>query len=146
MLVKNILGNIEDYDIKAKAIDKVKLTADDRLKQIIRLTSDSGIEIGINLDGKHLHDGDVLAENEYNVFVVEFLPQTVLVIKPIDITQMGFIAHSIGNKHIPSIFESGVIIIEDDYLMVNWLREVGISFEKKEFVLKHPLKHASHHH
>lgn len=146
MLVNNILGNIKDYDIKAKTIDRVKLTADNRLKQIIRLVSDSGVEIGINLDGKHLHDGDVLAENENNVFVVEFLPQKVLVIKPIDIMQMGFVAHSIGNKHIPVVFESGAMIIEDDYLIVDWLKEVGVSFEKKELVLKHALKHASHHH
>lgn len=146
MLVENILGNIKDYDTKSKTIDRVKLSADDRLKQILRLKSDNGVEIGIKLNSGHLHDGDILGQNDTSIFVVEFLPQSVLVIKPKDIMQMGFIAHSIGNKHIPAIFEDKNIIIEDDYLMQEWLQKEGVNFEKKDIVLKHALKHASHHH
>lgn len=147
MIVKAVLGNIKDYNTNDKSIDKVKMSADDRLKQIVRLVSDSGVEIGINLeDGKHLHNGDVLGEDETKVFVLDFLPQDVLLIKPKDIMQMGFVAHSIGNRHIPAVFEDGEMIIEDDYLITQWLDSNGVAYEQTQKVLKHALKHASHKH
>lgn len=146
MIVNAVLGNIKDYDLKDKVIDKVKISADDRLKHIIRVKSDSGIEIGINLNNGHLHNGDILAEDEKSIFVVDFLPQSVLLIKPNDIMQMGFVAHSIGNRHTPAVFEDGAMIIEDDYLIANWLDENNVKYERALKVLHHPLKHASHHH
>lgn len=146
MIVKTILGNIKDYDTKGKTIDNVKVAPDDRLKHILRLQSDSGVEIGVSLDGGHFHHGDVLGEDDIRIFVVECLPQSVLVIKPKDIMQMGFVAHSIGNRHTPAVFEDGAMIIEDDYLIVDWLKENDVPFERTEKVLRHALRHASHTH
>ncbi|MBZ7986423.1 urease accessory protein UreE [Campylobacter sp. Cr9] len=146
MIVKTILGNISNYDTKGKAIDNVKVAPDDRLKHILRLVSDSGVEIGVSLDGGHFHNGDVLAENDEKIFVVECLPQNVILIKPKDIMQMGFVAHSIGNRHMPAVFEDGFMIVEDDYLIAEWLDDNHIDYEKTQKVLRHALKHASHHH
>lgn len=146
MIVKTILGNIKDYDTKGKSIDKVKVSPDDRLKHILRLKSDSGIEIGVSLDGGHFHNGDVLAEDDARIFVVDCLPQNVIVIKAKDMMQMGFVAHSIGNRHTPAVFEDGMMIVEDDYLIAQWLDENKVEYERTSKVLRHALKHASHHH
>lgn len=146
MIFTTTLGNIHSYDLKDKIIDKVKVCADDRLKQIIRLKSDSGIEIGLNLESGHLHDGDVLGESEDKVFVVEFLPQEVILIQAKDMMQMGFVAHSIGNRHMPAVFEDNMMIVEDDYLIATWLDENQVPYERAQKVLKHALKHADHHH
>lgn len=146
MVVQTILGNINAYDTKGKTIDKVKISPDDRLKHIIRLKSDGGVEIGINLNEGHLHNGDILAEDEKTIFVVDFLPQDVMLIKPKDIMQMGFVAHSIGNRHTPAVFEDGAMIIEDNYLIADWLDENNIPYERTAKVLHHALKHASHQH
>lgn len=147
MIVNKILGNIANYDTNGKTIDKVSISPDDRLKKIVRLKSASGVEIGISLDeDRVLHDGDILAEDESRVFVLDCLPQDVLVIRPKDMTEMGVVAHSIGNRHIPAIFENGEMIIENDYLIVEWLNENKVAYEKLKKVLHHPLKHASHHH
>lgn len=146
MLVNNIIGNITNFNLNGKSVDKVNLSADDRLKQVLRLKSQSGVEIGVNLTCGHLHNGDILAQDDNKVYVIDFLPQAVILIKPKDIMQMGFVAHSIGNKHIPAIFEDDCMIIEDDYLIVDWLKEANVVFEQKEMVLRHALKHASHHH
>ncbi|MBZ7987262.1 urease accessory protein UreE [Campylobacter canadensis] len=146
MIVKTILGNIKDYDTKGKSIDKVKVSPDDRLKHILRLKSDSGIEIGVSLDGGHFHNGDVLAEDDTRIFVVDCLPQNVIVIKAKDMMQMGFVAHSIGNRHTPAVFEDGMMIVEDDYLIAQWLDENKVEYERTSKVLRHALKHASHHH
>ncbi|MBZ7993332.1 MULTISPECIES: urease accessory protein UreE [unclassified Campylobacter] len=146
MIVKTILGNIKDYDTKGKMIDNVKVSPDDRLKHILRLTSDSGVEIGISLDNGHFHNGDILGEDDKRVFVIECLPQSVILIKPKDMMQMGFVAHSIGNRHMPAVFEDGFMIVEDDYLIIEWLEENQVSYEKTQKVLRHALKHASHHH
>lgn len=146
MIVTSILGNIKDFDTKGKTIDLVKISPDDRLKQVLRVRSVAGEEIGIRLDNTHLHNGDVLFENEKYVFVVDFLAQDVILIKPKDLDEMGFIAHSIGNKHIPAIIENGEIIIEDDYLIIEWLSKCGFNYEKAKKVLSKALRHASHTH
>ena len=147
MILKEILGNVKDFDTKGKAIDKVKISADDRLKRVVRLTSDNGVDIGLNLSTETiLNDGDVLAEDENSVFVLECLPQDVLVIKPEDIVTMAFAAHSIGNRHAPAVFEQGAMIIEYDYLIAQWLDEHNIPFTRENLVVSNPLKHASHHH
>lgn len=146
MIVKTILGNIKNYDTKGKIIDNVKVSPDDRLKHILRLKSDSGVEIGLSLDSGHIHNGDILGEDNERVFVIECLPQNVILIKPKDMMQMGFVAHSIGNRHMPAVFEDGFMIVEDDYLIIEWLEENQISYEKTQKVLRHALKHASHHH
>lgn len=146
MIVNTILGNIKDYDAKGKIICLVKISPDDQLKHIIRAKSDNDIEIGINLESGHLHNGDVLAEDDGVIYIVDFLPQKVIVIKAINIMQMGFIAYSIGNRHAPAVFEDGMMIIEDDYLIAEWLEESNIPYERCEKVLDHPLKHANHHH
>lgn len=146
MIVKTILGNIKDYNTGGKLVDKVKVAPDDRLKQIVRLKSDSGIEIGVSLDGGHFHDGDVLGEDDGKIFVVECLPQDVILIRSSDIMQMAFVAHSIGNRHTPAVFEDGAMIIEYDYLIAQWLDENKVNYERKDKVLRHALRHASHSH
>lgn len=146
MIVNTILGNIKDCDIKGKTVHLVQISPDDRLKHIIRVKSDNGIEIGISLESGHLHNGDVLAEDGEVIYVVDFLPQKVIVIKATNLMQMGFVAYSIGNRHTPAVFEDGMMIIEDDYLIVEWLEENNIPYERCKKVLHHALKHASHHH
>ncbi|PZT48126.1 hypothetical protein B6S12_05695 [Helicobacter valdiviensis] len=146
MIVSKIIGNISSFDCKGKTIDKVKVSAEDRLKQIIRLKSDSGIEIGVNLQEGHLHNGDILGEDDKSIFVVDFLPQNVLLITPKDMMQMGFVAHSIGNRHTPAVFEEGAMIVEEDYLLIEWLEANKVPYQKAQKVLKCALKHASHHH
>lgn len=146
MIVNTILGNIKDYDVKGKTICLVKISPDDRLKHIIRVKSDNGIDIGINLESGHLHNGDILAEDGEVIYIVDFLPQKVIVIKATNLMQMGFVAYSIGNRHTPAVFEDGMMIIEDDYLIAEWLEENNISYERCKKVLHHALKHANHHH
>lgn len=146
MIVKNILGNIKDYSLDGKTVHKVNISADDRLKHIIRVESENGVEIGISLESGHLHNGDILAQDGTNLYVVDFLPQEVILIKCVDLMQMAFVAHSIGNRHTPAVFEDGMMIIEDDYLIAQWLDDHQIPYERCKKVLRHALKHAEHHH
>lgn len=146
MIVNKIIGNIQNYDVNDKTINKVNISADDRLKHIIRAESENGVEIGISLDNGHLNNGDILAEDHNGLYVVNFLPQKVILIKATNLMQMGFVAHSIGNRHTPAVFEDGMMIVEDDYLIAQWLEDNHVPFERCERVLKHALRHADHHH
>ena len=146
MIVNTILGNIKNYDVQDKIVHLVKISADDRLKHIIRVKGDNDIEIGISLESGHLHNGDVLAEDGDDIYVIDFLPQEVIIIEATDIMQMGFVAHAIGNRHTPAVFEDGMMIIEDDYLIIQWLEENKVSYERCEKVLHNALKHSTHHH
>ena len=146
MIIKTILGNIKDYNLDGKTIHKVQISADDRLKHIIRVEASNGTDIGISLESGHLHNGDILAQDGTDLYVVDFLPQSVILIKCTDLMQMAFVAHSIGNRHTPAAFEDGMMIIEDDYLIAKWLKDHNVPFDQCERVLHHALKHAEHSH
>lgn len=147
MIVKEILGNINDVAAPSKTIIRVNIDPDDRLKRVVRLTADDGSDFGVNLSSDTmLREGDILAETNDLIYVLHCLPQDVLLIKPDDLMTMAFAAHSIGNRHTPAVFEDGAMIVEYDYLIAQWLDEHNIAYTREERVLSTPLKHASHHH
>lgn len=50
MLVEKVLGNIADYSIEEKNVDKVFIEWYELDKKLLRKTSEAGEEIGIRLD------------------------------------------------------------------------------------------------
>ena len=63
MVVERVLGNINDYDCNNRSVDKVYLEWYEFEKKLLKKTAQSGEEIGIRLSS-HLHDGDILYEDE----------------------------------------------------------------------------------
>ena len=119
MIVNKILGNLDNFDLKDKKVDFANISNDDRVKKVLRVKSNNGIEIGIT---------------------------DVLEISPKNLKEMGVIAHNIGNRHTPAIFEKDLMIIEPDSLIEEFLKNQNVDFKKTKRVLKTALRHASHSH
>ena len=142
MIFERVLGNVENTNVDGCHVEKVYLNNEEMLKRIIRVTSYHGNDYGISLSQcEKLRDGDILMNDGYNVVVVKFNSEDVLVIKPKDMNQMGKIAHYIGNKHLPAQFMDGEMIIQYDYVVEEDLRLRGIDFSRENKELKEAFKH-----
>ena len=145
MIVNKILGNLDNFDLKDKKVDFANISNDDRVKKVLRVKSNNGVEIGINVEDE-VKDGDILAILDDSVVAVKILPTDVLEISPKNLKEMGIIAHNIGNRHTPAIFEEDLMIIEPDSLIEEFLKNQNVDFKKTKRVLKTALRHASHSH
>ncbi len=145
MIVNKILGNLDNFDLKDKKVDFANISNDDRVKKVLRVKSDNGVEIGINVEDE-IKYGDILAILDDSVVAVKILPTDVLEISPKNLKEMGIIAHNIGNRHTPAIFEEDLMIIEPDSLIEEFLKNQNVDFKKTKRVLKTALRHASHSH
>lgn len=145
MIVNKILGNLNNFDLKDKKVDFANISNDDRVKKVLRVKSNNGVEIGINVEDE-LKDGDILAILDDSVVAIKILPTDVLEISPKNLKEMGIIAHNIGNRHTPAIFEEDLMIIEPDSLIEEFLKNQNVKYKKTKRVLKTALRHASHSH
>ena len=112
------------------------------LKRILRVTSDHNREYGITLENNEkLKDGDILYNEDKKLIVVKVNSEDVLVIKPSNITEMGVIAHALGNRHIPAQFEHDKMIIQYDRLVEEELKRDNINHSRENMTLKKAFKH-----
>ncbi|MGH7752951.1 MAG: urease accessory protein UreE, partial [Gemmatimonadales bacterium] len=116
---------------------------------------DHGKELGIRLPSGSgdLRDGDILAVEEANLIVVSVLPTDVLVIAPRTIHEMGVVAHSLGNRHLQAQFfdaaseyAAEVMVCQYDHTVEDYLKHVGVPYNRQERVMPVPFRHAEHTH
>ncbi|MGL5414391.1 MAG: urease accessory protein UreE [Clostridium sp.] len=142
MILDKVLGNIDSTNVEGCHIEKIYLDNEDMLKRIIRAESDHGKEYGITLkNNEKLKDGDIVFNDGHNVVVVKINSEDVLVILPKDITEMGKIAHEIGNKHHPAQFMDGKMIIQYDPVVEEGLKRDGINYKRENLELKEAFRH-----
>ena len=135
MIFNEVIGNIKDiYNLDGYHVETIYLNSEDMLKRILRVSSDHNREYGITLENNEkLKEGDILY-NKVN-------SEDVLIITPSTITEMGIIAHSLGNRHLQAQFENDKMIIQYDRLVEEELKKDNINYERKNIVLKKAFKH-----
>lgn len=146
MIMTDIIGNINRDPVNKQAkIDTIWITSDDLSKRILRVTAESGQEHGINLtqSEKELADGAILWMDDKEVVVIRTQPEEVIIIRPDDITQMGIIAHLLGNSHKPIDVKDGVILLQHDPVVIQMLEKNQIDFDLEKRSLSHALRHAN---
>ena len=143
MIFNQVLGNINDIeDLNNVHIEKICITSEESLKRIMRVNSDHNHEYGIALsENIELKDGDILYHDDKNIIIVKIKGDDVLVIKPNSMTEMGVIAHSLGNRHLQAQFEDGKMIIQYDALVENELKKDGIKYSRENLKLKKAFRH-----
>ena len=143
MIFNQIKGNISDIDnLNNYHIEKIFINSDDTLKRILRVSSDHNNEYGITLDkSEELKDGDILLNDGKNLVVIKVKGDDVLVIKPNDITEMGIIAHSLGNRHLQAQFNEGKMIIQYDALVEEELKRDKINYSRENLKLEKAFRH-----
>lgn len=147
MIIEKVVGNIHELNKPTTHIERVYVRSDDLLKKILRVKTDHGNELGIRLkEGTVLKDGDILYQDERNTIIISVLADDVLVIKPTNLTQMGDIAHQLGNRHLPAQFENDEMIVQYDYLVEKLLQDLEIPFARENRKMKKAFKHIGHAH
>ena len=143
MIFNEVIGNIKDiYNLDGYHVETIYLNSEDMLKRILRVSSDHNREYGITLENNEkLKDGDILYNKDKNIIVVKVNSEDVLIIIPSTITEMGIIAHSLGNRHLQAQFENDKMIIQYDRLVEEELKKDNINYERKNIVLKKAFKH-----
>ena len=143
MIFNQVLGNIDDInDLNNLHIEKIYINSEDALKRIMRVNSDHNHEYGIALsENVELKDGDILYHDDKNMIIVKIKGDDVLVIKPTNITEMGIIAHGLGNRHLQAQFEDGKMIIQYDALVEGELKRDKINYSRENLKLKKAFRH-----
>ncbi|WP_334122563.1 MULTISPECIES: urease accessory protein UreE [Glutamicibacter] len=157
MIIEKLVGNIHEESsglLEGRHHEKVVLPSSALVKRIQRVTTDHGRELGLRLTpGPDLRDGDVLYVSDEDLITVSVLPTDVLVIAPKSIFEMGFIAHSLGNRHLQAQFfdtdsEYGaeVMVVQYDHTVEDFLKHHNAVYERQERVMPVPFRHAEHTH
>ena len=143
MIFNRVLGNINDIkDLNNLHIEKIYISSEDSLKRIMRVNSDHNHEYGIALsENIELKDGDILYHDDKNIIIVKIKGDDVLVIKPNSMTDMGIIAHALGNRHLQAQFEDGKMIIQYDPLVEGELKRDNINYSRENLKLKKAFRH-----
>lgn len=124
-------------------------------KRIQRVALPDSGELGLRLAPGHpvLRDGDVLRQEGGTVYVVRVVPTDVLAIMPEDAFRMGFVAHSLGNRHLPAQFappgklgDRAAMVVQYDHTVEEFLTEHEVPFERTELVPPVPFRHSGHSH
>lgn len=163
MVITELVGNRSDPEIAAMLdgahVERVTLPGEALVKRTQRVVTDHGNELGLRLPrgAADLKDGDVLyidrSGERANAIVVETLPTDVLVIAPRSIREMGFVAHSLGNRHLPAqFFDSDsdygaeVMVVQFDHTVEDFLSQHQVPYSRQERVMAVPFRHAEHTH
>lgn len=144
MLFERILGNIKEINnLDDYQIDNIVIKSDDLEKKILRVVSEKNLDCGISLkeSGQKLEDGSILYNDGKKLIVVRANLEKIIVIKPENITQMGEIAHFLGNMHSPINIENGKIYIGYDKYLAEIFKEKGFPYEVEKLRLEKALRH-----
>lgn len=130
MVIEKILGNIADYPLEGRTVDKVAIEWYELDKKLLRKTSATGEEVGIRLE-THLHEGDVLYADEKKVMVVDILPCELTTVEVHTMQEMGRLCFELGNRHLSlSIGEHEVSVPYDEPTFA-YLEKLGFAPKKQ---------------
>lgn len=163
MIIDTVLGNAFDpptdtfdpAELSGLHQEKVLLPLPALARRIQRVSTDHGRELGIRLPAgaADLRAGDVLFRDAEDVIVVAVESADVLVVAPRTITEMGTVAHNLGNRHLQAQFFSAgddfdteVMVLPYDHTVEDYLRHVGVPYSRQERTLAVPFRHAEHTH
>ena len=117
--INSVSGNIfKETSLRSENFEKIKISRVDLEKRILRRKTDSGTDIGINLDsGVKLQHGDVIGNDEVKI-IVEQIPEQVISVKLKENDQniAILLGHIIGNRHRPIAIKDKMILfpIQED--------------------------------
>ena len=136
MVVEKVLGNIKEYDMNGRKLDKVWLEWYELEKKLLKKTTESGEEVGIRVES-HLHEGDILYIDDKRVIAVDILPSNLVEIKVDTMQAMGRLCFELGNRHLSLAIEEHRVTIPYDEPTFLYLERLGFHPEKKEEKFRH---------
>lgn len=169
VLVTQIFGCADAPEFAGREVDRVGIASADAGRRRMRLRSESGLDVGIDLPRQSwLFHGAVLHDDGARVLIVVRHPEPVMVITLAELTsEAAFrIGHALGNRHSQSEFRGEEIIVpvtDTAELTARPLLALGIPgmavrFEHRQFAADapptcagaahehHPPRHGREHH
>jgi urease accessory protein len=136
------LGNLADFPIGARRIERVAVRSDELAKRVLRLTTSAG-DVGLRFDGeRRLRDGDVVFADAQRVVAAAVIPDDVLVMRPGSIAAAIDLAHALGNRHLPVLREGDAIVVRYDPLLEALASQHGVPVAREARVVARPFLHA----
>lgn len=136
MIVTKILGNINDFPLQNRTVDKLFVEWYELDKKLLRKTSEAGEEVGIRLSEDegfhgHFHEGDVLYADDTKVTIVDILPCELTVTEVSSMKEMGRLCFELGNRHLSLAIEEGKVSVPYDEPTFLYLKKLGFAAEKR---------------
>jgi urease accessory protein len=108
------------------AIDRIRLTFDERNRRRLRYVASGGTEFVLDLPRAIvMHDGDGIKLEDGRVIAVEAAPEALVEVTAPDARMLLRLAWHIGNRHLPAQLEGSRILIRDDHVIVAMLEGLG---------------------
>lgn len=139
--IERVLGNLRDFPVGARAVERLPVPSAAMSRRLLRLPSSIG-DLGVQLAGERLRDGDVLLADDARVIAVAVEPDDVLIAYPATIAEAVDVAHALGNRHIPVIRDGDAIVIAFAAPLEELLVRSGVRYERSARVLERPFVHA----
>lgn len=115
------------------AVDRVRLTFDERNRRRLRYVALGGTEFVLDLPrATVMHDGDGLRLENGQMIAVEAAPEALVEVTAPDRQTLLRLAWHIGNRHLPAQLEESRILIRDDHVIVAMLRGLGATVRALE--------------
>ena len=147
MLITKVIDNIGTEEAEDKLTEWIELDWEALSKRILRAETDKGTDVAMRLEqDEPLQYGDVLFEDGDRRIAVRTKKESVIVITPKNMTEMGKAAFELGNRHTPSLIDNNEIIVRADHTLNKLLDEVGVAYETTERRFKQPFKYRGHSH
>jgi urease accessory protein len=140
--VERVLGNLADFPVGARVVERVAIESGAMARRLLRLPSSIG-DLGVLFgDDTRLRDGDVLVADESRVIAVAVVPDDVLVMRPASIGEAAELGHALGNRHLPIIRDGDALVVAYNDVLEALVVKMGIRYERSARVLERPFVHA----
>ena len=129
------VGGIADAGTwdRARAVDRVVLDADDRVRRRIVLTTEKGIKLKLDFaEPMMLRDGDGLVLEDGSVVVVAGAREALVEVGAKTPTELVRLAWHIGNRHTDIQFIEKAFRIRRDHVLEDMLRGLGAAMTPLE--------------
>ncbi|HIY11961.1 MAG TPA: urease accessory protein UreE [Candidatus Agathobaculum merdipullorum] len=128
MIADKILGNLNGQHPTGEVVPVVFAWFETEKKRIAKTAAD-GTELGICV-GVPLHAGDVLAEQNGKIYVVEVAPAPLIQTQVSTMQEMGRLCFELGNRHLPLQIEEHTVSVPYDEPTLLYLQRLG--FDAKQ--------------
>src|SRR5262249_53742500 len=118
---------------KQEAVGAITLDFDERHRRRIRLTTDEGDEVLLDLPkAVAMAHGDGLQREDGKWLRVQAAPEHIIEIRHQDPSQLMCLAWHLGNRHLPTEIRSHVLRIRPDHVIEEMLHKFGADLVKLE--------------
>lgn len=137
MIVEKILGNLSDsYPVNDRKIDTVALEWYELDKKLLRKETSEGETIGIRISG-HMHEGDVLWEDDSHLIVIDVVPTDLTVVAVDTMQAMGRLCFELGNRHLSLSIGEHEVRVPYDAPTFEYLEKLGFAPVRKKAKFAH---------